>query len=174
MTGRFATRSGLVCANFFWFVYKTALTLLSVYFQPNSLSSAVINSRRAQSAMTLENAGYHVDPGGRRSGSQGERRVLTSSCRGQYEWCGRVAFAGTRVGRRSWGSGGWYACRLPSDTAPHYLCWPGATRQLQLDRTRTIHPPASVLGLSWSALQRGDPSQIASDSAPAFFSRYFW
>jgi hypothetical protein len=43
VTGRLAARSGLVCANFFWFVCRRAVTLLSVDSQANSLSSAAIN-----------------------------------------------------------------------------------------------------------------------------------
>ncbi len=147
-----------------WFVYKRVVTLLSLYFQPNSLSSAVILFAKAQSAMTLENAGImsaQVRPPFWLAGRASRPvfvlprpiRVVRPSC----FWQVPVVF-GLAAAR-----GGWYACCLLSDTAPHYLCWLGATRQLQLDRTRTIHPPASVLGLPWPALQRGDPSQIASD-----------
>ena len=46
VTGRLAARSGLVCANFFWFVYSRPVTWLSVEFQPTSLLSAAISSRR--------------------------------------------------------------------------------------------------------------------------------
>jgi hypothetical protein len=56
VTGRLAARSGLVCANFFWFVYRSPVTWLSVEVQPNSLSSAAINSRRLSRRWRLRTA----------------------------------------------------------------------------------------------------------------------
>ena len=88
-----------------WFVYKRVVTLLSVYFQPNSLSSAVILFAKARSAMTLENAGYHVGPGeaavlARKASVASCLRLAAANTSGAAE----LLLAGTgclRVGRRS-------------------------------------------------------------------------
>jgi hypothetical protein len=59
---------------------------------------------------------------------------------------------------------GWRGCDLPSGTASMNQ---GGLKQLgrsPLDRTRTIHPPASVLRVAWSAPR-------PADYAPGFLAR---
>jgi hypothetical protein len=116
-------------------------------FQRNSLSSSAINSRTVRRGWRLRTAAImstRVSPlcwlALRATDcARPHLRVVAANLSAAPE----LLFAHALPSGSPTLSASWRLARLqpPEEYQFHRLCWPEATRQLQLDRTQTIHPP---------------------------------